>query len=112
MSAPPATRPDFGQQFQEDEIPTHTGSNVTRYLGVVVALGLALLAALALFISPADIRQGDVVRIMYIHVPSATTMYYGFGLCGIASAMYLWKRTEFWDLLAGAAAEVVWSLPA
>ena len=86
--------------------PAHTGSTATRYLGFVVAGGLALLVALGLFISPPSIEQGDATRIMYIHVPSATTMYYGFGLAGFASAMYLWKKTEFWDLLAGAAAEV------
>ncbi len=97
MTAPTAASPGA---------PAHTGSNATRYLGLVVAGGMALLVALALVISPSSVEQGDAVRIMYVHVPSATTMYYGFGLCGFASAMYLWKRTEFWDLLAGAAAEV------
>jgi heme exporter protein C len=86
--------------------PTHTGSRVTRTLGVLVAGGLALLALLALVISPADEVQGDAVRIMYIHVPSAITAYLAFGVTAVGSALYLWKSSEFWDLAAAASAEI------
>ena len=33
--------------------------------------------------------QGDVVRIMYVHVPSAITAYLAFGLTALGSVLYL-----------------------
>ncbi|MPY96156.1 MAG: hypothetical protein GEV08_24760 [Acidimicrobiia bacterium] len=86
--------------------PPHTGSRTTRVLGVVVLVGLALLLLLGLALSPADAVQGDVVRIMYLHVPSAITAYLAFGVTALGSGMYLWKRSQFWDLAAGASAEI------
>jgi heme exporter protein C len=86
--------------------PAHTGSRTTRALGALVAAGLALLALLALVISPADEVQGDAVRIMYIHVPSAIAAYLAFGVTALGSALYLWKSSEFWDVTAAASAEI------
>lgn len=85
---------------------TSTGSRFTRGLGLVVLAGLALQVFLSFVASPADVNQQDAVRIMYVHVPSVFAMYAGFVLAMVGSAMYLWKRTEFWDTLAGAAAEI------
>jgi heme exporter protein C len=86
--------------------PTSTGSPVTRVLGVAVVVGLVLLTLLGLWWSPADQVQGDAVRIMYVHVPAAITAYISFAVTALGSAMYLWRRTFFWDLLAGASAEI------
>ena len=41
---------------------------------------------LALLASPPDYQQGDAVRIMYVHVPSAwlgLSSYLGLGLCAL-----------------------------
>jgi heme exporter protein C len=87
-------------------IPTSTGSAATRALGVASLAGLAVLAWLALVATPADAVQGESVRLLYIHVPSANMMYVGCGLTTLASALYLWKRSLGFDVLAGASAEL------
>jgi heme exporter protein C len=81
----------------------------TRVLGVAAIAGLALTAWLALVVSPADVNQADAVRLLYLHVPAAwLAMYVSFGVTTLASALYLWPRTRsrFWDLAAGASAEI------
>ncbi len=86
---------------------TSTGSRGTRLLGSVTAVALVVLAALALFITPPEVTQGDAVRLFYIHVPSAIVSFYiAFSITLIGSVMYLWKGSDFWDLLAGASAEI------
>jgi heme exporter protein C len=87
-------------------VPAHTGSRFSRVLGALVALGLALVAVLGLVMSPADEVQGDAVRIMYVHVPSAIVAYLAFGVTALGSALYLWRRSAFWDATAGASAEI------
>jgi heme exporter protein C len=67
---------------------------------------LALLVLYGLIISPADREMDDVVRLMYVHVPSATYLYLGCFLTTLASGMWLWKRTPGWDALAETGAEV------
>jgi heme exporter protein C len=86
--------------------PAHTGSRVTRVLGWAAVAGLALLALYGLVVSPADVEMGDAVRLMYVHVPSATYLYVGCFVTTAASALWLWKRTPGWDALAEAGAEV------
>ena len=89
-----------------DIAPAHTGSRVTRSLGIATLVGIVLLLIYALVLSPADELQGDVVRLIYIHVPISTLMLTGYGITALASAMYLWKRSRWWDTLAAASAEV------
>ena len=67
---------------------------------------LALGGYLGLIWSPPDINQGDAMRIMYVHVPSAWCMYLAFFVTLVGSVMYLWKRDLKWDRLAAASAEV------
>ena len=55
---------------------------------------LAMQLALALFISPPEVTQGDAVRLFYLHVPLAIAGgYLGVGLLAVGSIGYLWKRT-------------------
>ncbi len=93
--------------------PEGTGSPGSRTYGIVVAVALLAFLAVALFISPADsgpqaseTEMGELVRIMYVHVPVAIACYVAFLVTAVASAAYLWKRTEGWDVLAAASAEV------
>ena len=85
-----------------------TGTSASRRLGFVTLIGLAWLVVFGLVFSPSDVVQNDSVRIMYIHVPSAWLAYLAFGVTGLCSAAYLWKRTRSitWDRFAGASAEV------
>ncbi|MBV9662114.1 MAG: cytochrome c biogenesis protein CcsA [Acidimicrobiales bacterium] len=85
-----------------------TGNSVTKVLGVASIVSLALTAWLGLDVSPPDVTQGELVRLIYVHPAAATVCYVGFGLCALASLAYLWPRTRSrrWDRLAAASAEV------
>ncbi len=78
-------------------------------LGLVplVAGPLMLTAIYLIFmVVPTERDQGIVQRIFYFHVPSAWAAFAGFfTVCG-ASVLYLWKESEYWDVVAKAAAEV------
>jgi heme exporter protein C len=89
-----------------DDAPTSTGSTTTRVLGVLTLLGFAVLMLLAFVVTPADANQGDAVRIIYVHVPSATFAYMGCFLTTLGSALYLWKKSQWWELTAYAGAEI------
>ena len=71
------------------------------------AAGAALLVALGFaLLSPPDVVQGDLTRMLYIHVPSIITAYLAFGLTTIATIGYLFTRRLRWDRWAASSAEV------
>jgi heme exporter protein C len=86
--------------------PVGTGSRGTRVLGAITVIGLAAGGYLALVSSPPDENMGDVVRLMYVHVPVVTMAYVGCLITTVASGMVLWKKSPWWDVTAAAAAEV------
>lgn len=86
--------------------PLGTGSTGTRVLGAVALLLVGLTALYGLVISPPDRLLGETIRIIYMHVPTVSVAYVAFIITAVSSAMYLWKRTEFWDLLGASAAEL------
>ena len=56
-------------------------------LAGLTGLGLAFVG------SPADYQQGETVRIMYIHVPSAWTALFGYLMMAVAAFFFLvWKH--------------------
>jgi heme exporter protein C len=85
-----------------------TGNRTTRIVGALALVSLAATAYLGLVVSPPDVVQGQLVRLIYVHPAAATCCYVGFGLCALASAAYLWPRTRSrrWDAFAGASAEI------
>ena len=98
-----------------DGIPATTSSKATKVLGWLTLAGFAVLVALAFAWVPEDIRfteeggikgQFDAVRLMFVHVPSAILAYTGFGLTFLASLAYLRWRTDWWDMMAHASAEI------
>ena len=77
------------------------------YLLGTAGLGMLLVGGyMGLVWSPPDVDQRDLVRMMYVHVPSAWTMYLAYFVVMVASVLYLWKRDLAWDRLAVAAAEI------
>jgi heme exporter protein C len=68
--------------------------------GILLVVGLYM----ALVTSPPDYYQGEVVRIMYIHVPFAQNAMFAYGALFIGSVWYLWKRDPLVDNMAHAAA--------
>lgn len=89
-----------------------TGSKGTRILGLITLVGIALAAVFALVTSPQDENMGDVVRILYIHVPIVSMAYVGCVITTVASAVYLWKKSVWWDITAAASAEIAMVLTA
>lgn len=86
--------------------PAHTSSRVTRVLGLLTLAGVVTTVILGLFVTAPDIFQGDRARLLYVHVPVATVMNVGFGVTALGSAMWLWKKSRWWDTVAVASAEV------
>lgn len=77
-------------------------------LGLLALGSMAVLAVLGLAVAPPDAVQGDAQRLMYVHVPAAWLAFLAFGVTGLGSALYLWRRTRApkWDHLAAASAEL------
>ena len=72
--------------------------------GAVVLLAAGLYMGLA--VVPPDAVQGEVQRIMYLHVPSIVTAYVAFFVVFCTSLLYLWKRDLRYDAVAVASAEI------
>jgi heme exporter protein C len=73
---------------------------LTIACGVLYIVGLYF----ALIASPADYQQGEYVRIMYVHVPSAWMSLMLFGIIGLCSIICLVFRIMFAFLIARATA--------
>jgi heme exporter protein C len=94
----------------------HRFANPNRFLRLANAilpwsagLTVLLLAAglyFALLRSPPDYQQGETVRIMYIHVPSAWMALFVYGFMAVSSASALIWRHPLADLIAKAAAPI------
>ncbi len=78
----------------------------TRVLGFVALAAVAVAMAVALFVVPPDLNQGDAQRIMYPHVASAWLGYLSFGVTALAGILWLWKRDLRFDAAAVAGAEI------
>ena len=62
-------------------------------LSVVTALTLAVGLYWALLVSPPDYQQGETVRIMFVHVPSAWLAMGGYALlAGLGASLLVWRH--------------------
>jgi heme exporter protein C len=78
-----------------------------RILGWLALLALGAGLVMAFGVAPREVIQGNVQRIMYVHVPSAIVgEYLAFGVLLLASIGYLATRSEAMDRLGHASAEV------
>ena len=77
-----------------------------RLLGGLTLAGLVAGLVMGFGVAPREATQGNVQRIMYLHVPSVWVAYLAFGVVLIASVVYLVRRAEAADRLAHASAEV------
>jgi heme exporter protein C len=78
---------------------------MTCALGWLAALALIIGLGAAFGYAPREAVQGNVQRIMYLHVPAVLTAYLAFALVFVGSLGYLFTRRLGWDRLAVAAAE-------
>ena len=76
-----------------------------RALGWLAVLALVAGLGAAFGYAPREAVQGNVQRIMYLHVPAVLTAYLAFALVFLGSVGYLLTRRAGWDRLALAAAE-------
>ncbi|MBZ9751662.1 cytochrome C assembly protein [Deinococcus sp. HMF7620] len=77
----------------------------TTLLGAVTLA--SVLAVLGLGLSaPLDTNQGSLVRLMFVHVPTAWLSYLAYGGTGLFGLLYLIQRRRHWDRLAMASAEM------
>jgi heme exporter protein C len=72
-------------------------------IGAVAGIGSALVAALAV---PPEDTQGDLARMLFVHVPSIWLAYLSFFVTLVASAAYLRTKSLRWDRVAGSSAEI------
>jgi heme exporter protein C len=94
----------------------HRFANPARFLRIAntvlpwfagaTAILLAIGLYLALFDSPADYQQGETVRIMYVHVPSAWMALFIYSCIAAASAVALIWRHPLADLVAQSASPI------
>jgi heme exporter protein C len=79
---------------------------VTVALGWLSAVALTTGAVFGFLVAPRELTQGNIQRIMYLHVPSVWVAYLAFAVVFVASITYLWTRAVGADRLAHASAEV------
>jgi heme exporter protein C len=73
-------------------------------VATIAAAGIATF--LALFWAPPDRIQGEVQRVMYVHVPTAWTAYLAFVVVFLASIGWLWTKRPVFDAIAVSSAEI------
>ena len=72
----------------------------TTLLAMVLAIYLIFVA-----VAP-DQFQGPVQRIFYVHMAMWLATFTAFAIVGVASLLYLWKRSVLWDHLGRSSAEL------
>jgi heme exporter protein C len=74
-----------------------------------LVLGAAVMFARAPFMiqdAPIESTMGLIQKIFYFHVPAASATFLAATVCGIASALFLWRRSPSADHVAVSAAEL------
>ena len=79
---------------------------MSRLLGALAVAGLVAGLVMGFGVAPREVTQGNVQRIMYLHVPSVWVAYLAFAVVFVASIAYLARRAEAADRIACASAEV------
>ena len=77
-----------------------------KIMAGLASVALIFSLYLAFFYAPADAVQGEVQRIMYLHVPMVWTGFIAVFVLFIASCLYLYERAPRWDNLADSSAEL------
>ncbi|HUZ02938.1 MAG TPA: cytochrome c biogenesis protein CcsA [Thermomicrobiaceae bacterium] len=79
---------------------------VSAGLGVVTAIVMAAALYMMFIYAPTDAVQGQPQRIFYIHVPIATIAFLSSFVLAVGGIGYLVRRSQRWDRLARASAEI------
>ena len=79
---------------------------MTKALGWLAILGIVAGLVFAFGVAPKEVTQGNVQRIMYLHVPSVLTAYLAFAVVLISSLFVLFKGSAAADRWGHAACEI------
>ncbi len=79
---------------------------MARGLGLVSLVTLLAGSVIALFDVRPDALQGQVQRLIYVHVPVAWLAFLAFFVVFLMSVLYLVQRDLKWDLIAVSSAEM------
>jgi heme exporter protein C len=90
----------------ETTFPRGMALRVRPWLGIAAAASFVVASVMALFWAPTDVNQGDVYRIMYVHVPTAWLAYVAFVVVFFASLGWLWTKRPIFDAIAVSSAEI------
>lgn len=82
------------------------GQRAERLLGLLATLGLLVGLYAGFLYAPADAVQGEVQRLMYLHVPLILVSYLAFFVVFVESILYLSRRRERYDAVAHSSAEI------
>lgn len=80
--------------------------SLERTVGILAAALAVATSVVALVVAPADAVQGDVQRLMYVHVPAAWVAYLAFLVVFVGSIAYLLSKKPRWDDVAHASGEI------
>ncbi|MDI3341583.1 MAG: cytochrome c biogenesis protein CcsA [Sphaerobacter sp.] len=83
-----------------------TGSRLAVAVGALAALTMVVALYMMFVYAPPDDLQGDVQRILYLHVPLAWVAFLAFFVTFVGGIGYLWRRQRGWDQVARASAEI------
>ncbi|MDX1689857.1 MAG: cytochrome c biogenesis protein CcsA [Acidimicrobiia bacterium] len=72
----------------------------------IAAAGTLLAALVTALVVPPEVTQGDLARIIFVHVPAAWLAYLAFIVTLVGSVAYLVRRNRRWDRVAASSAEV------
>jgi len=76
------------------------------FIALAAAVTLAFGLYQAFFVAPPDYQQGETVKIMFIHVPSAWLAMMGYGLVAFSSGGFLIFRHPLADVAAKSAVPI------
>jgi heme exporter protein C len=82
------------------------GRGLERALGILAVIGLLAGLYAGFVYAPPDAVQGEVQRIMYLHVPLILVSYLAFFVVFVTSILYLARRDERHDAIAHSSAEI------
>jgi heme exporter protein C len=85
---------------------TRIAEKVLPWIAVAAVLSIAAGLYQGLLTSPADYQQGETVRIMYVHVPSAWMAMFCYTMLALASGGFLIWKHPLADIAAQATAPI------
>jgi heme exporter protein C len=81
-------------------------SGTANLIGIAALVTMLIGSFVGLFVVSPDRLQGDVQRLMYVHVPAAWLAFLSFFVVFLMSVLYLIQRDLKWDRAANASAEI------